>query len=209
MERDRPPARWCAAGCSRRADPGEPGQFAWAPEGVIAEQLDAAGFVEHEVAAVRLHDHYASLDDCWEHPVRAVGPHRRRSLAGVDPAAIEEVKAAVGEQAAGLRARRTARSSCPRSTWVAVAERLKPPRAAVDPRPMFYDDDADLSLLDGKTVAIIGYGSQGHAHAQNLKDCGVRRRRRPAPRLALGREAKADGLEVLPTSPRPPRAATS
>jgi len=38
---------------------------------------------------------------------------------------------------------------------------------------MFYDDDADLTLLDGKTVAIIGYGSQGHAHAQNLKESGV------------------------------------
>ncbi len=38
---------------------------------------------------------------------------------------------------------------------------------------MFYDDDADLHLLDGKTVAIIGYGSQGHAHALNLKDSGV------------------------------------
>ena len=38
---------------------------------------------------------------------------------------------------------------------------------------MFYDDDADLTLLDGKTVAIIGFGSQGHAHAQNLKDSGV------------------------------------
>ena len=38
---------------------------------------------------------------------------------------------------------------------------------------MFYDDDADLALLDGKTVAIIGYGSQGHAHALNLKDSGV------------------------------------
>jgi ketol-acid reductoisomerase len=38
---------------------------------------------------------------------------------------------------------------------------------------MFYDDDADLGLLDGKTVAIIGYGSQGHAHALNLKDSGV------------------------------------
>jgi ketol-acid reductoisomerase len=38
---------------------------------------------------------------------------------------------------------------------------------------MFYDDDADLSKLDGKTVAIIGYGSQGHAHALNLKDSGV------------------------------------
>ncbi len=38
---------------------------------------------------------------------------------------------------------------------------------------MIYDDDADLGLLSGKTVAIIGYGSQGHAHALNLKDSGV------------------------------------
>ncbi|HEX8121154.1 MAG TPA: ketol-acid reductoisomerase [Solirubrobacteraceae bacterium] len=38
---------------------------------------------------------------------------------------------------------------------------------------MYYDDDADLSLLEGKTVAIIGYGSQGHAHALNLQDSGV------------------------------------
>jgi ketol-acid reductoisomerase len=38
---------------------------------------------------------------------------------------------------------------------------------------MFYDDDADLTRLDGKTVAIIGYGSQGHAHALNLQDSGV------------------------------------
>src|ERR1700679_2039135 len=38
---------------------------------------------------------------------------------------------------------------------------------------MFYDDDADLHKLDGKTVAITGYGSQGRAHALNLKDSGV------------------------------------
>jgi ketol-acid reductoisomerase len=38
---------------------------------------------------------------------------------------------------------------------------------------MFYDEDADLGKLSGKTVAIIGYGSQGHAHALNLKDSGV------------------------------------
>lgn len=38
---------------------------------------------------------------------------------------------------------------------------------------IYYDQDADLGLLDGKTVAIIGYGSQGHAHALNLKDSGV------------------------------------
>lgn len=38
---------------------------------------------------------------------------------------------------------------------------------------MFYEADCNLSLLDGKTVAVIGYGSQGHAHARNLKDSGV------------------------------------
>ncbi len=39
---------------------------------------------------------------------------------------------------------------------------------------VYYDKDADLSLIKGKTVAIIGYGSQGHAHANNLKDSGVK-----------------------------------
>ena len=38
---------------------------------------------------------------------------------------------------------------------------------------IFYDKDANLSIIKGKKVAIIGYGSQGHAHAQNLKDSGV------------------------------------
>ena len=38
---------------------------------------------------------------------------------------------------------------------------------------MYYDSDANLELLAGKTVAIIGYGSQGHAHALNLKESGV------------------------------------
>ena len=37
---------------------------------------------------------------------------------------------------------------------------------------IFYQEDCNLSLLDGKTIAIIGYGSQGHAHALNLKDSG-------------------------------------
>jgi ketol-acid reductoisomerase len=40
------------------------------------------------------------------------------------------------------------------------------------PATMFYDQDADLALLKGKTIAIIGYGSQGHAQAQNLRDSG-------------------------------------
>src|SRR2546423_9589053 len=39
---------------------------------------------------------------------------------------------------------------------------------------VYYDKDCGLSLIKGKTVAIIGYGSQGHAHAQNLNDSGVK-----------------------------------
>ena len=40
------------------------------------------------------------------------------------------------------------------------------------PAKIYYDKDADLALLKGKTIAILGYGSQGHAHAQNLRDSG-------------------------------------
>ena len=39
---------------------------------------------------------------------------------------------------------------------------------------IYYQQDCDLNKLNGKTVAIIGYGSQGHAHALNLKDSGVK-----------------------------------
>ena len=38
---------------------------------------------------------------------------------------------------------------------------------------MYYDSDADLTQLEGKTIAIIGFGSQGHTHALNLKESGV------------------------------------
>ena len=38
---------------------------------------------------------------------------------------------------------------------------------------LFYDKDCNLGLLDGKKVAVIGYGSQGHAHALNMKESGV------------------------------------
>lgn len=41
------------------------------------------------------------------------------------------------------------------------------------PAEMFYDDDADLSVIQGRKVAVIGYGSQGHAHALNLRDSGA------------------------------------
>ena len=62
---------------------------------------------------------------------------------------------------------------------------------------MYYDDDANLELLAGKTVAVIGYGSQGHAHSLNLKESGVNvvvGLREGSSRRA---EAEKEGLKVL------------
>jgi ketol-acid reductoisomerase len=61
---------------------------------------------------------------------------------------------------------------------------------------MIYDNDADLSLLEGKTVAILGYGSQGHAHALNLHDSGVDVVVGLRPDSSSVEKAQADGLEV-------------
>ncbi len=63
---------------------------------------------------------------------------------------------------------------------------------------MFYDNDADLAHLQGKTVAILGFGSQGHAHAQNLKDSGVDVVVGLRPGSGSVAQAEAAGLEVLP-----------
>ncbi len=71
---------------------------------------------------------------------------------------------------------------------------------------MFYESDCNLALLDGKTVAIIGYGSQGHAHAKNLRDSGVK--------VIIGLytgsksaiKAEAEGFEVYTTAEATKRA---
>src|SRR5919202_6361133 len=62
---------------------------------------------------------------------------------------------------------------------------------------MIYDNDANLNVLDGKTVAILGYGSQGHAHAQNLKDSGVDVVVGLRPDSSSVEKARSDGFEVL------------
>jgi len=61
---------------------------------------------------------------------------------------------------------------------------------------MYYDDDADLNLLQGKTVAILGYGSQGHAHSLNLKDSGIDVVVGLRPDSASVEQARSNGLEV-------------
>ncbi len=65
---------------------------------------------------------------------------------------------------------------------------------------MYYDSDCDLGLLRGKTVAIIGYGSQGHAHAQNLQDSGVNVVVGLQPTSAKRQQVIDDGLKVVDTA---------
>ncbi|KQY59626.1 ketol-acid reductoisomerase [Aeromicrobium sp. Root495] len=62
---------------------------------------------------------------------------------------------------------------------------------------LFYDDDADLSIIQGRNVAVIGYGSQGHAHALNLRDSGVDVRIGLKEGSKSRAKAEAEGLRVL------------
>src|SRR5665811_2432975 len=62
---------------------------------------------------------------------------------------------------------------------------------------MFYDDDADLSIIQNRSVAVIGYGSQGHAHALNLRDSGVDVRVGLKEGSPSREKAEAEGLRVL------------
>ena len=61
---------------------------------------------------------------------------------------------------------------------------------------MFYDGDADLALIQRKRVAVLGYGSQGHAHALNLRDSGVSVRVGLPPASRSRAAAQQAGLEV-------------
>src|SRR3984893_8268921 len=61
---------------------------------------------------------------------------------------------------------------------------------------LYYDNSADLALIQGKKVAIIGYGSQGHAHALNLRDSGVAVRIGLQPGSGSLARAQKEGLTV-------------
>ncbi|GAB3424622.1 NADP-dependent ketol-acid reductoisomerase [Flindersiella endophytica] len=62
---------------------------------------------------------------------------------------------------------------------------------------LFYDDDADMSIISGRTVAVLGYGSQGHAHALSLRDSGVDVRVGLPEGSKSRAKAEAEGLRVL------------
>ena len=61
----------------------------------------------------------------------------------------------------------------------------------------YYEDDADLSIIQGRTVAVIGYGSQGHAHSLSLRDSGVDVRIGLAEGSKSRAKAEAEGLRVV------------
>jgi ketol-acid reductoisomerase len=63
---------------------------------------------------------------------------------------------------------------------------------------IYYEKDADLKLLQNKTVGIVGYGSQGHAHAQNLKESGIKVLVAEVPGSQAWKDAEKAGLTVAP-----------
>ncbi|MEX0592604.1 MAG: ketol-acid reductoisomerase [Nitriliruptoraceae bacterium] len=65
---------------------------------------------------------------------------------------------------------------------------------------VFYDNDADLDIIQNKKVAVLGYGSQGHAHSLNLRDSGVDVRVGLRPGSASRAKAEEEGLKVLDTN---------
>jgi len=73
-------------------------------------------------------------------------------------------------------------------------------RSDIHMAKMYYDSDCDLGLLKGKTIAVIGYGSQGHAHAQNLQDSGLNVVVGLTPTSTRRQQVVNDGLKVLDTA---------
>ena len=65
---------------------------------------------------------------------------------------------------------------------------------------VYYDRDADLNFIKGKKVAIIGFGSQGHAHAQNMRDSGVKDVVVAVRPGASAKKAEAAGFKVMPVA---------
>ena len=107
--------------------------------------------------------------------------HCAESLAGFKVPKRVELAAALPRTPSGKLMRQSAPIAC----------------RAMRTDDIFYDKDADLGKLDGKTVAILGYGSQGHAHALNLKDSGVDVVVGLRPDSSSRAKAEAAGLEVL------------
>jgi len=108
-----------ARGLEEPPDPDAPGQFSWAPEGVIAERLEEAGFVDYDIAAVSFTDRYASLDDWWE-STRDLSMRFADATARLDDATKAEIQAALADAAAPYTDGDGA-INIPARTWTAAA----------------------------------------------------------------------------------------
>jgi len=106
-------------GLSEAADPDAPGQFRWAADGLVAEQLEAAGFIEPQVVLVGFTMRYASFEDWWD-AQRDMALRFRLTVDALDPATREEVRAAM-RAAAEPHARPDGSLAIPAQTWVAAA----------------------------------------------------------------------------------------
>ena len=100
-------------------DPDAPGQFAWAEEGVIAERLQEAGFVDYEVAAVDFTIAYASLEDWWA-TTQDMSMRFADATSGMDAGTRAEIQAALAEAAEPFTDGDGA-LAIPARTWTAVA----------------------------------------------------------------------------------------
>jgi SAM-dependent methyltransferase len=107
-----------ARGHAEPTPPG-PGQFAWAPEGVVAENLEVAGFVDYEVAAVDFAMRYPSARGWWDEQA-AMSMRLRDAAAGMGRDEIDEVVAALEQRAAPLT-QDDGSLALPARTWVAAA----------------------------------------------------------------------------------------
>jgi SAM-dependent methyltransferase len=106
-------------GLEERPDPGAPGQFAWAAEGLIGERLEEAGFVEYEVTAVDFTVAHDSLEDWWA-STRDLSMRFADATAGLDAGTASEIQAALAEAAEPYTDGDGA-IALPARTWTAVA----------------------------------------------------------------------------------------
>jgi SAM-dependent methyltransferase len=106
-------------GLEERPDPDAPGQFTWAPEGVIGERLEEAGFVEYEVATVDFTVAYDSPEDWWA-STQDLSMRFADATARLDEATRAEIRAALAEAARPF-ADDEGRIAIPARTWTAVA----------------------------------------------------------------------------------------
>src|SRR3954452_22314627 len=129
----------------------------------------------------------------WSYSTRGPRPGRRTSgrIARLHWRATRSRSRSTSCRACRERPRESSCGDSCRNRPVASIRRLM---AADD---VLYDKDADFSALEGKTIAILGYGSQGHAHALNLKDSGMDVVVGLRPDSSSRTDAESHGLEVL------------